>query len=670
MGELTHKATRAAFGKAIELTLKHVEKDREKGLLQLVDLTEKFMGDNFPSESYEGARNLIRDPESKWMQYVNRALDEIHPNVIKQTALNLGFEAAFHGTKTIRAMRETHQCNIPWLILMDPTSACNLHCTGCWAAEYGHKLNLSYEDLDRIITQGKELGIYFYMYTGGEPLVRKADIIKLCEKHYDCEFHAFTNGTLVDDAFCEEMQRVGNLSLSISLEGFEEVNDLRRGVGVYDKVMAAMDKLKSHGLIFGTSICYTSKNIETVTSDEFLDMIIEKGCRFTWYFHYMPVGNEAAVDLLPTKEQRKYMYHRVREIRGATGGKPIYAMDFQNDGEFVGGCIAGGRNYCHINANGDVEPCVFIHYSSANIKEVSLLEALKQPLFMAYRDHQPFNNNHLRPCPMLENPEILQEMADAGVGSVMLFGIPDHKDEVGSGAYDPNGIVQKALREAKKQFPDMYYITDVCMCEYTSHGHCGVLCGHDVDNDATLELLAKTAVSHIEAGADMVAPSDMMDGRVRAIREALDANGHYEAPIMSYAVKYASAFYGPFRDAAGSAPSFGDRKSYQMDFHNRREGMKEALTDVEEGADIIMVKPAMSYLDMVSEVSKAVNVPVAAYSVSGEYAMVKAAAKMDWIDEERIMCEMAVSAYRAGAQIYLTYYAKELAKCMDEGRIG
>ena len=267
-------------------------------------------------------------------------------------------------------------------------------------------------------------------------------------------------------------------------------------------------------------------------------------------------------------------------------------------------------------------------------------------------------------------PFELERLQNAGVNSIMLFGIPDHKDEVGSGAYDPNGIVQKALREAKKQFPDMYYITDVCMCEYTSHGHCGVLCGHDVNNDATLELLAKTAVSHVEAGADMVAPSDMMDGRVRAIREALDANGHYGAPIMSYAVKYASAFYGPFRDAAGSAPSFGDRKSYQMDFHNRREGMKEALTDVEEGADIIMVKPAMSYLDMVSEVSKAVNVPVATYSVSGEYAMVKAAAKMGWIDEERIMCEMAVSAYRAGAQIYLTFYAKELAKCMDEGRIG
>ena len=267
-------------------------------------------------------------------------------------------------------------------------------------------------------------------------------------------------------------------------------------------------------------------------------------------------------------------------------------------------------------------------------------------------------------------PYKLEQLEKAGVNSIMLFGIPDHKDEVGSGAYAQDGIVQKALREAKSRFPEMYYVTDVCMCEYTSHGHCGVLCGHDVDNDKTLDLLAKTALSHAQAGSDMIAPSDMMDGRVAAIRKELDLGGYTNIPIMSYAVKYASAFYGPFRDAAGSAPAFGDRKSYQMDFHNRREGMKEALTDVEEGADIIMVKPAMSYLDMVSEVSKAVNVPVAAYSVSGEYAMVKAAAKMGWIDEERIMCEMAVSAYRAGAQIYLTYYAKELAKCMDEGRIG
>lgn len=264
----------------------------------------------------------------------------------------------------------------------------------------------------------------------------------------------------------------------------------------------------------------------------------------------------------------------------------------------------------------------------------------------------------------------LERLAKAGVGSVMLFGIPEIKDECGSQAYAENGIVQRALREAKRLFPDLYYITDVCMCEYTSHGHCGVLCGSDVDNDATLELLSKIALSHVEAGADMVAPSDMMDGRVRAIREKLDWAGHKTTPIMSYAVKYASAFYGPFRDAADSAPAFGDRRSYQMDFHNSREGVKEALLDIEEGADIVMVKPALAYQDMITKVHDVTNVPVAAYSVSGEYAMVKAAAKMGWIDEDRIICEMAVGSYRAGAQIYLTYFAKELARFMDEGRIG
>ena len=257
-------------------------------------------------------------------------------------------------------------------------------------------------------------------------------------------------------------------------------------------------------------------------------------------------------------------------------------------------------------------------------------------------------------------PYALEELLKAGVDKVMFFGIPDKKDEMGSQAYVEDGIVQRALEEAKRQFPEMYRITDVCMCEYTSHGHCGMLCGHEVDNDKTLELLARTALSHAEAGADMVAPSDMMDGRVLAIREKLDERGYSGIPIMSYAVKYASAFYGPFRDAAGSAPSFGDRKSYQMDPHNSREGVKEALLDVEEGADIIMVKPALAYQDMITRVHEVTELPVAAYSVSGEYAMVKAAARMGWIDEERIICEMAVGNYRAGYQIYLTYFAKEL----------
>ena len=268
-------------------------------------------------------------------------------------------------------------------------------------------------------------------------------------------------------------------------------------------------------------------------------------------------------------------------------------------------------------------------------------------------------------------PGALEELKDAGVDKVMFFGIPDHKDELGSQAYAKDGIVQRAVEKARATMKnDMYLITDVCMCEYTSHGHCGVLCGHDVENDETLELLAKTALSHVQAGADMVAPSDMMDGRIRAIRTMLDQNGYKETPIMSYAVRYASSFYGPFRDAAGSAPSFGDRKSYQMDYHNRREGIKEALLDVEEGADIIMVKPAMSYLDIIREVKDRIQLPVAAYSVSGEYAMVKAGAKMGYIEEDRIICEMAASAYRAGTDIYLTYFAKEIARFIDEGRIG
>ena len=266
--------------------------------------------------------------------------------------------------------------------------------------------------------------------------------------------------------------------------------------------------------------------------------------------------------------------------------------------------------------------------------------------------------------------EKLTELAEAGVGGVMLFGIPDHKDEIGSGAYAEDGIVQKGFRKAKEVCPELYLIGDVCMCEYTSHGHCGILHGHDVDNDKTLESLAKIALSQVQAGADMVAPSDMMDGRVGAIREMLDDNGFANTPIMAYSAKFASAFYGPFRDAADSAPAFGDRRSYQMDFHNRREAMREVLLDVDEGADIIMIKPAMAYGDLIRETREAIDLPVAAYSVSGEYSMVKTTAAAGFLDEASIVCEMAACAYRAGTDIYITYFAKELAQYMDEGRLG
>ncbi len=267
-------------------------------------------------------------------------------------------------------------------------------------------------------------------------------------------------------------------------------------------------------------------------------------------------------------------------------------------------------------------------------------------------------------------PYALEEAANLGVNNILMFGIPEHKDECGSQAYAHDGIVQRALREGKKEFPDMLYIADVCMCEYTSHGHCGILDGEYVDNDKTLKMLAQIASSQAEAGADIVAPSDMMDGHVAAIREKLDEDGFINTPIMSYAVKFASAFYGPFRDAADSAPHFGDRKSYQMDYHNGREAMKEALLDVEEGTDFLIVKPAMAFYDLLERVVSATNIPIATYSVSGEYSMVKAAAQNGWIDEERIIGEMAVGAYRAGAGMYITYFAKELAKMIDKGKIG
>ena len=326
--------------------------------------------------------------------------------------LNLGYEAFFRGTKTIRANREKYGCNIPWLILFDPTDACNMHCVGCWSGTYGHKNNLSFEDMDKIVTEGKALGSYLYMMTGGEPMVRKDDIFKLAEKHNDCFFGIYSNSTLITEEVCQKVQELGNITFMLSIEGTPETNDGRRGEGHYEKVMKAMDLLKKYGIVFGTSICYTRANIEAVTNDDFLNFIADKGARFGFYFHYMPVGNNAAPELMPTLEQRKAMIERIRYVRSNKCNIGFYPMDFQNDGEFVGGCIAGGRNYFHINAQGDAEPCVFIHFSNTNIHENSILEMLQSPLFMEYHKGQPFNRNHLRPCPMLENPKLLREMVE------------------------------------------------------------------------------------------------------------------------------------------------------------------------------------------------------------------------------------------------------------------
>jgi len=266
-------------------------------------------------------------------------------------------------------------------------------------------------------------------------------------------------------------------------------------------------------------------------------------------------------------------------------------------------------------------------------------------------------DNVLREC---------EELQTIGISSILLFGIPEMKDEVGSGAYDENGIIQKTLRAIKKDFSEMMVITDVCLCEYTSHGHCGIVENEYVQNDKTLELLAKEALSHAQNGADMIAPSDMMDGRVGAIRQVLDANGFDETPIMAYSAKFSSAFYSPFREAAESAPQFGDRKSYQMDYGNSDEALREIALDIQEGADIVMVKPALSYLDVIQRTKENFNIPIAAYNVSGEYSMIKAAAMRGWIDGEKVMVEVLTAIKRAGADVIITYFAKEASKLISK----
>lgn len=392
----------------INTALSYINGNPEKNLPRLMSFINTVMKND---TSFPGPRaaitKVVNDPDNNLNHLMMDIFDDIDLDIINKAFVNFFVNANIVGWEKQQKVREEYGCNVPWTILMDPTSACNLHCTGCWAAEYGNKLNLSLEELDDIIRQGKDMGVYFYIYTGGEPMVRKNDLIELCRRHNDCVFMCFTNGTLIDQDFANKMKEVKNFFPVVSIEGDREATDFRRGEGTYDKVMHALDVLHENKLPIGISCCYTSKNIPSIVSDEFIDSMIDKGVKYAWYFHYMPVGNDAAPELLPTPEQREYMYHRIREIRST---KELFPMDFQNDGEYLQGCIAGGRRYFHINANGDMDPCVFIHYSDSNIRDKSILEGLCSPLFMQYRTHQPFNSNHLRPCPMLENPDFLEEM--------------------------------------------------------------------------------------------------------------------------------------------------------------------------------------------------------------------------------------------------------------------
>ncbi|HCC00897.1 MAG TPA: radical SAM protein [Ruminococcaceae bacterium] len=410
--DIKKQAKKQAMSLVVKEAIKYLEHEPEKHFDQLIKLARLLVKgrDPFYQNIINQFDEMWHNEKSPWRQYLINYLTKMNPNQRKKFAVNFLVNASIVGFSEQQKLAKKLDCNIPWTILMDPTSACNLKCTGCWAAEYGKKNNLTFEELDNIIEQGKKLSIYFYVFSGGEPLMRKDDIIRLCEKHNDCFFAAFTNSTLIDEKFADDMERVGNFVPIISIEGFENATDMRRGKGVYNQVIKAMDLLHSRNLAFGMSVCYHSQNTQFVGSDEFIDFMIEKGVLFAWFFTYMPVGAGAHKELLATPEQRAYMYKRVNEIRST---KPLFALDFWNDGAYVDGCVAGGRRYFHINSAGDAEPCAFIHYSNYNIRDKSLMEILQSPLFVAYHKGQPFNKNMLRPCPLLDNPKALAGMVKA-----------------------------------------------------------------------------------------------------------------------------------------------------------------------------------------------------------------------------------------------------------------
>ena len=373
------------------ISYNYLNRNPEKRMLKLVHLVDKLDRNDSLISQRNVIRKLIEDKNSNWYQYILSLWEDLDPGIRKVFFRNFLFNATLFSGPKHDKLQKKYGCNIPFAILLDPTSACNLKCTGCWAAQYGHKQSLSIETMDDIIKQGKDMGVHLYAYSGGEPLVRKQDIIKLCEKHNDCIFTAYTNGTLIDDAFADEMLRVKNFIPAISIEGFEAETDSRRGNGTYKAVTQAMEILKRKKLAFGASCCYTRKNAEVIGSEAFIDDLVDKGAKFVWFFTYIPIGADAVPELIVTAEQREFMYHQINNFRRT---KPIFSVDFWIDGEYAGGCVAGGRRYLHINSAGDMEPCAFVHYSDSNIYHNTILEALQAPLFMQYYKNQPFNCNH------------------------------------------------------------------------------------------------------------------------------------------------------------------------------------------------------------------------------------------------------------------------------------
>lgn len=392
----------------IGAVVNYIDKDPEKNLINMANLMSKLAILPEHKEQIANVKKFLDDKDSNWYKFAIKGLKNVDKNILKRLALNFFVNCGFRGIPKEDKMAQKLGVSVPWAILIDPTEACNLRCKGCWAGDY-QPHSLSNELLDRVFTEAEKLGIYFIVLSGGEPTVRKDDIIKLAEKHKNQVFHLFTNGTLIDQKFIDDVKRVGNVTFAISIDGLKEKTDARRGKGTFDKVMHTMDLLRENGVPFGYSATYTRENTEEVGSDEFVDMLIDKGCYWGWYFTYIPIGKDVDLEFMATPDQRKYMFERINYIRA---NKELFAIDFWNDGEYSGGCIAGGRRYLHINAAGDVEPCAFIHYSNVNIKDTSLEDALKSPIMRSYQKRQPFNTDMLRPCPLIDNPEKLLEIVN------------------------------------------------------------------------------------------------------------------------------------------------------------------------------------------------------------------------------------------------------------------
>ncbi|MFW6410332.1 MAG: radical SAM protein [Halanaerobiales bacterium] len=442
-------AKKFAAEQILKRAMNYIEKDPEKNFLKVLDLADKVAGTDKHHQEIDSLRESFKtNPAIR--QYVKK-FTEIAPSYKEGLVMNFFINSGLLGIPYQFEKAEELGVNVPWTILIDPTSGCNLNCTGCWAGKYSESDSLDFETIDRIITEAKELGIYFIVLSGGEPTVYPR-LFDIFEKHDDVGFMMYTNGTLIDDEMADKMLEAGNVSPAISLEGGKEATDKRRGKGVYDKVMAAMDRLRERGIVFGASLTVTRNNVKEIFNEDFIDFLIEKGVTYAWSFHYVPIGREPNLDMMLTPEQRAWLAEKVPELRQS---KPLFIADFWNDGTFSGGCIAGGRRYFHINARGDVEPCAFVHFAVDNIKDKSLEEVLQNPLFKEYQSRQPFNDNSLLPCPIIDNPRQLEEMVEKsgasptheGADSLFDKEIAEGLDELSSRWQEISAPIDKKRKE-------------------------------------------------------------------------------------------------------------------------------------------------------------------------------------------------------------------------------